>query len=293
MSEPRLSIALVTRNRPERLAHCLGSLRAQADAPEEIIVSDDSSTADCSTRTRLVAERFVARYVAGPRRGLYANRNHAALHCAGTHILTCDDDHVHPPDYLRQAKALIARDPRRIWSFGERDPTDPSGVLRLPGEYGARGNARPARDPERSAAIADGSTIYPREVFDSGARYCELYRFGDLYLLWGRELQRRGWQITVSTATYVIHHLEASRERAADAAWLLEQVEANHFVRVACAFGIFRSGYSVCRALALLARNVMSAGTIAGYSVSVRLPPSAALRALSRGLREARRLRGL
>lgn len=293
MTPPRLSIALVTRNRPELLARCLESLRAQAEAPHEIVVSDDSSTAEAADRARATAGTFGARYVEGPRRGLYANRNHAALQCTGTHILTCDDDHTHPPGYLRQVMGLVERDPRRIWALGERDPTDRSGTVRLPGEYGARGNARPARDPERCAAIADGSTIYPREVFDSGARYCELYGFGDLYLLWGRELQRRGWQITVSTATHVFHHPEAARQRATDAAWLLGQIEANHFVRVACAFGIFRSGYSACRALALLARDILSRRSIAGYRVSVRLPLSAAARALRRGLGEARRLRGL
>lgn len=293
MSAPRLSIALVTRNRPELLARCLESLRAQTEAPHEIVVSDDSSTADRAARTRSTADRFAARYVEGPRRGLYANRNHAALECTGSHILTGDDDHTHPPDYLDRVMALVGRDPRRIWALGERDATDGSGTVHVPGEYGARGNARPARDPARSAAIADGSTVYPREVFDSGARYSELYRFGDLYLLWGRELQRRGWQISVTAETYVIHHPEAALERTADAAWLAEQMEANHFVRIACAFGIFRSAFSAGRALALLARDLLTSRPVAGYSVRVRLPIAAGMRALVRGAREARRLRAL
>jgi len=42
MSTPiRLSVALVTRNRPESLDRCLASLRAQDTQPFEIAVSDD------------------------------------------------------------------------------------------------------------------------------------------------------------------------------------------------------------------------------------------------------------
>jgi glycosyltransferase involved in cell wall biosynthesis len=289
----RLSVAVVTRNRPELLGQCLASLRAQDSVPDEIVVSDDSSTAHAADANRALAGRFGARHVEGPRRGLYANRNHAALQCTGTHILTSDDDHTHPAGYVKCIRELVASDPRRIWSFGERDPADPSGAIHLPGEYGLRGNARLARNPERCAAIADGSTVYPRAVFDSGARYCEAYRFGDLYLLWGRELERRGWHISVSEATHVMHLRNASLERAADAAWLREQIEANHFVRFACALGIFRSRYSACRALALLARDILSPRPMSGYSVRVRLSLAGAVRAVRSGLREAARLRQL
>ena len=293
MTAARLSIALVTRNRPELLGQCLASLRAQDVAPDEIVVSDDSTGAEAADANRAHAARFGARHVEGPRRGLYANRNHAALQCTGTHILSCDDDHTHPPGYLRRVRELVEQDPRRIWSFGECDPADPDGRVHPPGEYGKRGNARLALDPEHCAAIADGSTVYPRAVFESGARYSEAYRFGDLYLLWGRELQRRGWRITISAATHVIHRRDASLERAADAHWLAAQMEANHFVRIACALGIFRSPYSACRALALLARDVVSRRTMGGYSVEARLPLAGAARAVARGLREARRLRRL
>ena len=293
MNACSLSIALVTRNRPDLLRQCLDSLRAQNAPADEIVVSDDSSREDAAAANRALAQQAGARYTEGPRRGLYANRNHAALHCTGTHILTSDDDHTHPPGYLRKVRELVMSDPRRIWALGERDPADASGRIHLPGEYGLRGNARLARHPERCAAIADGSTVYPRIVFESGARYCETYRFGDLYLLWGRELERRGWHISVSEATYVVHRREASLERAADAAWLREQMEANHFVRVACAVGIFRSRYSTCRALALLVRDSLSPQTITGYRVRVRLPLTGAVRAVRRGLREAARLRQL
>jgi glycosyltransferase involved in cell wall biosynthesis len=293
VSRTSLSVALVTRNRPELLAQCLASLRSQDVSPHEIVVSDDSADAGASAWNRKLCAEHAARYVEGPRRGLYANRNHVALQCAGTHILTSDDDHLHPPGYLRDVCSLVARDPRRIWTFGQRDVGEPPGTIHYPGEYGQRGNARPARDPERSAAIADGCTVYPREVFDSGARYCDFYRFGDLYLLWGHELRLRGWQVTISGTVHVVHRPEASHERAGDAAWLLEQVEANHFVRFACALGVFRTPYSTARACALLARDCLSWRAMSGYRVRVRLPMHRGARALARGVSYAARLRRL
>ncbi|MFM6022178.1 MAG: glycosyltransferase family 2 protein, partial [Dolichospermum sp.] len=42
MSNILLSIALVTRNRPESLERCLKSLRSQNVQPFEVVISDDS-----------------------------------------------------------------------------------------------------------------------------------------------------------------------------------------------------------------------------------------------------------
>ena len=38
----KLSVALVTRNRPDWLRRCLGSWRTQSVQPYEIVISDDS-----------------------------------------------------------------------------------------------------------------------------------------------------------------------------------------------------------------------------------------------------------
>src|SRR5687768_1983353 len=95
--EIRISVALVTRNRPESLERCLTSWRRQTVAPFEIVVSDDSDTTQTLAMQEL-ASRFNCKYVRGPQRGLYANRNCAALACQGTHILSADDDHTHPED---------------------------------------------------------------------------------------------------------------------------------------------------------------------------------------------------
>lgn len=90
----RISVALVTRNRPESLRRCLTSLRAQDVQPWEVVISDDS---DDHESALALAKEFGVRHVLGPKRGLYGNRNSSALACEGTHIRTMDDDHTFPP----------------------------------------------------------------------------------------------------------------------------------------------------------------------------------------------------
>jgi glycosyltransferase involved in cell wall biosynthesis len=287
---PRLSIALVTRNRPRYLRRCLESFRSQNMPPFEILISDDSTAFEALDQNRRLAHEFGCHYVAGPKRGLYANRNHAINMCSGSHVLTSDDDHTHEPDYLEKVTALIEDDPSRIWSIGEKYSADSTAPLHTPGEYGLRGNARPVKNLASCAAIADGSTVYPREVF-TRARYDESYRFGDLYLLLGRELQARGWTISIAPHLFVYHHIESNQDRATDRSWMMEHLEANQFVRIACALAIFRQSYPLCRAVLLLLRSVVRKQVIQGYEIGVRLSPVRACRAMVRGLGYACRMK--
>ena len=113
----RLSIALVTRNRTASLCRCLASLRVQDAQPWEIVISDDSDAAPAEVN-RAIAGEFEARYIPGPRRGLYANRNTAALACEGTHIRTMDDDHTFSPGHFEQCLAAVQSDPHSVWTTG-------------------------------------------------------------------------------------------------------------------------------------------------------------------------------
>src|SRR6516165_5790031 len=122
MTRPRsilLSVALVTRNRPGSLERAIASLRAQDEQPFEVVISDDSDD-EFVSEIEAIAQKFGCRYVRGLRRGLYANRNFAALNCAGTHIRTMDDGHILPNGHLEQCLAAVREDPAAIWTTGER-----------------------------------------------------------------------------------------------------------------------------------------------------------------------------
>jgi glycosyltransferase involved in cell wall biosynthesis len=201
-----LSIALVTHNRPDLVERCLISLRAQKVQPYEVVVSDDSDPA-YAARVRTIAADLGCTYLQGPRRGLYANRNSVALHCRGTHIRTMDDDHVLPPGHLETCVAALDVDPRSIWTTGESGflNDQPSGVTKRAYQLGPSGFAQEVPDPDDNWAIADGSTIYPSEIFSQGFRMVEQFGFGASYLEFGALLYYHGWKSRCIHDSFVEH----------------------------------------------------------------------------------------
>ena len=205
MLEVQISVALVTRNRPESLDRCLRSLRSQNAQPFEVIVSDDSD-AQYISEVKGIAKQWACHYISGPRRGLYANRNRAALACKGTHVRTMDDDHEFPEGHFDVVNQAVKRDPKSIWIIGEYGeyPTA-SSQLGLPGEIQPRGFSGPPQDYDDCFAISDGAAVYPRPIFDTH-HYLEVFSFGNLYLEFGARLKALGYRIRFCPDAYVIHH---------------------------------------------------------------------------------------
>jgi glycosyltransferase involved in cell wall biosynthesis len=208
-SEVRLSVALVTRNRPQSLARTLRSLRAQEIQPFEVIVSDDSDPQQ-SEESRAVALEHGARHVTGPHRGLYANRNAVAALCQGTHVRTMDDDHEFPAGHMAACMRAVTRVADCIWIIGECLPGEEASAAPWvsPSQLHPRGHSRTPPPGTRSWAIADGAAIYPREIFDRGLRFSESFPFGAAYLEWGSRLHWLGYEIRHLDDTYVIHHYD-------------------------------------------------------------------------------------
>jgi len=287
-----ISVALVTRNRPQSVERCLESWRRQTVSPDEIVVSDDSDDATAH-ETEAVARRCGCRYTRGPRRGLYANRNHASLQCRGTHIVSADDDHTHPVDYLAVIKELIASDPRRVWIFSERLPGDSTSPLTCPPELHRSGFGITPADPSRCAAVADGASVYPRQIFESGLRYDETYPFGGLWYLWGKLLARRGWHITFSDRTFVWHHFwpnaaAAVEGRLASREQLLQQLLATTYVQFVGALWLDRSPIQVAWAAAYSARRLLIPDSIVHFRVRTRLTFAGVVRAVWLAVRARR-----
>jgi len=57
-----------------------------------------------------VTLEYGGRYIKGPSRGLYANRNSVARACSGTHIRTMDDDHEFTSDHFKIVSDGIEKD---------------------------------------------------------------------------------------------------------------------------------------------------------------------------------------
>ena len=287
-----VSVALVTRNRPRSLERCLESWRRQTVAPDEIVVSDDSDV-ETAAETEQIALRYGCRYLRGPRRGLYANRNHVSLACRGTHIVSADDDHTHPADYLAVITDLVRSDPRRVWIFSERMPGDSSSPLICPPELHRSGFGCAPADPSRCAAVADGASVYPRRIFDSGLRYDETYPFGGLWYLWGKLLACHGWHISFSDRTFVWHHFwpdSATPDdgRLENRAQLRQQLLATTYVQFVGALWLDRSPMQVGWAAAYGVRRLLVPDSIVHFRVRTRLSFAGAMRALWLALRARR-----
>ena len=207
----RVSVALVTRNRPESLSRCLSSWKDQRPQPFEIVISDDSDD-QFRLKNKQIAERYQTRWMIGPRKGLYANRNHVVTACRGTHIRSADDDHEFPRDHFRLCLDAVRSDPCAIWIIGEYcPPVDTIGkcVPPCPGQLHPRGFSEAPLDVQNSWALSDGASIFPRLVFDRGLRYADRFMFGAAYLEFGSLLHAYGFRIRHLEGTYVIHHYNA------------------------------------------------------------------------------------
>src|SRR6516162_11880920 len=205
--EIQLSVALVTCNRPVSLERALVSLRAQSVQPFEVIVSDDSA-AELVEPARVVAKKYGCIYCAGPRRGLYANRNFAARQCRGSHIRTMDDDHVLPREHFSQCLEAVKSDLYAIWTTGEMGFLNGKsvGIAQTATQLGPAGVGEAIVCPDDNWGIADGSTIYPREVYDRGFRMVEDFGFGSSYLEFGAFLYSRGWKCRCIPQAFVEHY---------------------------------------------------------------------------------------
>ena len=102
-----VSVALVTRNRPRSLERCLESWRRQTVAPDEIMVSDDSDDETAGETARGRASFRMPIHRGARAAGSTRTATTRASQCRGTHIVSADDDHTHPTDYLAVITDLV------------------------------------------------------------------------------------------------------------------------------------------------------------------------------------------
>lgn len=206
----QISLALVTRNRPGSLRRALHSLRAQSVQPFEVVVSDDSSNSRFQEASKSLAVNFDCRYVRGPQRGLYANRNHAALACRGSHIRTMDDDHTFPEEHFDVVERWVKNHPQDVLVIGEFNPKQlpVAPPPPIPGQLHPRGYSISPRRLADYYGISCGGSVYPRSIFDSGYRFEESFLFGSSYLEFGSLLKSKGYTMRFIDDTFLIHHFE-------------------------------------------------------------------------------------
>ena len=105
----RLTLAIATCGRADALTRCLGAVRAQTRAPDEIIVVDQ----DPSEGVRLAIRKseLPVRYFEQARLGLSASRNLALAEATGDVLAVTDDDCLPDADWAAAVTRAMEEDP--------------------------------------------------------------------------------------------------------------------------------------------------------------------------------------
>lgn len=97
-SQPQITVAICTRNRPALLEQCLSALAKQTYPHFEVLVVDNAS----SHPVRHICERWSARYAHEPVPGVARASNRAVAEARGEVIAFIDDDAVAQVDWLEK-----------------------------------------------------------------------------------------------------------------------------------------------------------------------------------------------
>jgi glycosyltransferase involved in cell wall biosynthesis len=119
----KVSVIVPTRDRPDFLEEALASVRAVEawDLVCEILVCDNGTHPD----TRVVAERFGARYFQVERPGAAATRNAGLRAATGDYIAHLDDDDLWTKEHIRPHLALMEAHPNVATVVGQIQCTGP------------------------------------------------------------------------------------------------------------------------------------------------------------------------
>jgi GT2 family glycosyltransferase len=109
--KPRVSIIIPTRNRNNKLARCLDSVRNSDYSDVEVIVVDDASETPVSEvlSKRFPSVRFIRN---GERMLLSYSRNSGAAAASGDYLFFLDDDNVLASDTIRLLAETLGRSER-------------------------------------------------------------------------------------------------------------------------------------------------------------------------------------
>ncbi len=127
-----ISIAISTRDRPDALSRCLESLSSGRMLPEEVVVADQSETAETSRIVEQAnAGRLRVRYVRARPGGLGAAQNDAVAATGSEVIAVLDDDCVADENWLAEIARAFEAEPELALLAGRVLPLGPPS----PGTY--------------------------------------------------------------------------------------------------------------------------------------------------------------
>ncbi len=221
---PALSIVICTHNRPDTLEQLLAILAPQITGqPVEIIVVDSASQPAAAARVReLTGNRTGVRLVRLDAPGVSVARNAGVKAVRGPWIGFIDDDELPTPDWIKKARALIARLPADCAACGGNVlPVPVSGDMPAIGPkwtaYLSTIDHAGEFDQTASPGFGIGHSVVRTEAIEAvGGFDATLGRTGNSLLsgeevLLLRRLEDAGWRIWHSDTLTVSHLIEPER----------------------------------------------------------------------------------
>jgi GT2 family glycosyltransferase len=156
------AVVIPTRNRPQKLAHCLSAIRDEGDVGENItiIVADSSTSEALRNDTALAAVKAGATYVYHGLVGAAAARNFGARRADCDVIISLDDDVYVRPGALSRIMAPFASDMWKVVAGAVRFDSNWSTPVKMrPIGYG-----RPVREGESPDFLISAFLAYPRAL---------------------------------------------------------------------------------------------------------------------------------
>ncbi|WP_119730654.1 glycosyltransferase family 2 protein [Thermomonospora amylolytica] len=210
MSDPRVSVVIITRDRRPELLRTLAHMTALPERPEIIVV--DNGSRDGTTAAVLDAHPKV--HVIRSRRNFGAvGRNLAVERVTTPYVAFCDDDTWWEPGALTRAADLLDACPR-LASVTGRILVEPDGV-EDPITPELRHSPVPAPDwlpgPALLSILAGASMLRVPAFREVGGFSRRLWIGGEEELL-GMDLAARGWWMCWAEDVVVHHHASTVRD---------------------------------------------------------------------------------
>ncbi len=227
-----LTIGIITKDRPDFLEKCLENKFKQLTTNVSILISDDSFDEENIRKNKILCKQYKANYIKGPRRGLYANRNNIMNNIKTSHLLTCDDDHLYPKNFIKLIYKEIEKYQDEILVVGEVKNNKPFLINKsMPKFINELGRISENNNPNSIKGISCGSTIYPLNFLNMQIRCDESYLFGRIWYLFALQIQKfTSFNIRFITSTSIKHNIISSQDRKNNIAFFKHQQECNLYV---------------------------------------------------------------
>ncbi|WP_298234296.1 glycosyltransferase [uncultured Azohydromonas sp.] len=211
IANPRVSVVVLTHERPQELERTLCHLEALPEAPALIVVDNGASPA-----TAEVVRRFQrAQLVCCPANLGAAGRNHGVELVRTPYVAFCDDDTWWEPGALARAVAVLDMYPRlgvlnAQVLVGPENRIDPACKCMASSPLDSRGLPGP-----RLVSFMAGAVVMRVQAFRKASGYEPRFFLGAEEALLGQDLMAAGWDMAYVPAVQMHHHPSPVRDRRA------------------------------------------------------------------------------